>query len=887
VLTTNEIRRRFLKFFQERGHEVVRSSSLVPKDDPSLLFTNSGMVQFKKIFQGQETRSYSRAATAQKCLRVGGKHNDLENVGRTARHHTFFEMLGNFSFGDYFKEDAISFAWAFITQELKLPKDKLYATIFLDDDEAHALWLKHTDIPAERIIRLGEKDNFWRMGDTGPCGPCSEILIDQGEHMTCGTQCGIGKCDCDRFLEIWNLVFMQFNELAPGKREPLPKPSIDTGMGLERVAAVCQGVYSNYDADLFTNIINTACELAGVTYSKSAPDTNDVDTALRVVADHSRAVAFMIADGIMPSNEGRGYVLRRLIRRAYRFGRLIGMPSAFLYKTVDSVVAYMGEDFSELLSSREFMGRVVREEEERFEKTLDKGLALLEDELASLEEQAQQQISGEVAFKLYDTFGFPLDIINDVSEKRGIAVDEDGFRELMNKQKERAKAAWKGSGETDIAARFTALLEEGLHSSFTGHDSLSDTSRIIALLNNDGERVGSLAANATAKAAGWCVTGSTPFFGASGGQTGDTGLLSSAHGKAEVTDALKPSAELTVHQISVTEGEILLDAEVKLNVDEGARLASARNHTCTHLLHAALHQVLGSHARQAGSLVSPDRLRFDFNHVSAMTREELAEVERRVNAVIMADLPLTVKHCSYDQAIADGAVALFGEKYADAVRVVSIEDECAELCGGTHLARTGQAGCFSILSESGVAAGVRRIEAATGWNALAEFNSRRVELEEAWPLLKSRPGELPKRIQALQEETRALRKQLEKTAAKAASGSGKDLMDSVEEINGIRVLTSRTAAPGMKALREIADDVRSKMPSGIIALTAEDDEGKVSMIVAVTRDLHVRFTAPALIKEAAAAVGGSGGGRPDMAQAGGNNPAGIDEAFAILKKQLQ
>jgi len=796
-------------------------------------------------------------------------------------------MLGNFSFGDYFKEYAIQFAWAFITQELELPKDKLYATIFLDDDEAHALWLKHTDIPAERILRMGEKDNFWRMGDTGPCGPCSEILIDQGEHMTCGTKCGIDTCDCDRFLEIWNLVFMQFNELAPGKRDPLPRPSIDTGMGLERVAAVCQGVYSNYDTDLFVNIINTACALAGVTYSKSAPDTNDVDTALRVVADHSRAIAFMIADGIMPSNEGRGYVLRRLIRRAYRFGRLIGMPSAFLYKTVDSVVTHMGEGFPELQSSREFMGRVVREEEERFEKTLDKGLALLEDELSSLEEQAQQQISGEVAFKLYDTYGFPLDIISDVSEKRGIAVDEDGFREFMNKQKERAKAAWKGSGETDIAVRFAALLEEGLHSAFTGHDSLSGTSRIIALLNSEGERVSSLAAKAGAKVTGWCVTGSTPFYGASGGQTGDTGALASAHGKAEVTDTLKPSVELTVHQISVTTGEILLDAEAKLSVEEGPRLASARNHTCTHLLHAALLQVLGSHARQAGSLVSPDRLRFDFNHVSAMTRKELAEVERQVNAAIMANSALTVQHCSYEQAIADGAVALFGEKYADTVRVVSIEGECAELCGGTHLARTGQAGPFVILSESGVAAGVRRIEAATGWNALAECNNRRMELEEAWPLLKSRPGELPKRIQTLQEEARALRKQLEKTAGKAASGTGKDLMDNVEEIGGIRVLASRTGAPGIKALREIADDVRSKMPSGVIALTAEDDEGKISMIVAVTRDLHTRFTAPALIKKAAAAIGGSGGGRPDMAQAGGNNPAGIDEAFAILKKQLE
>ena len=883
MLTTNEIRRRFLAFYKERGHEIVRSSSLVPKDDPSLLFTNSGMVQFKKIFQGLEKRAYSRATTAQKCLRVGGKHNDLENVGRTARHHTFFEMLGNFSFGDYFKEDAIRFAWEFITKELKLPKDKLYATIFLDDDEAHALWLKHTEIPAERIIRMGEKDNFWRMGDTGPCGPCSEILIDQGEHMTCGPDCGIGKCDCDRFLEIWNLVFMQFNELAPGKREPLPKPSIDTGMGLERISAVCQGVYSNYDTDLFANIINTACELAGVTYSKSAPDTNDVDTALRVIADHSRSMAFMVADGIMPSNEGRGYVLRRLIRRAYRFGRLIGMPSAFLYMTVDSVVVQMGEDFPELMASREFLARVIREEEERFEKTLDKGLALLEDALSGLEEQARLQIPGDVAFKLYDTYGFPLDIINDVSEKRGFSVDEDGFRKHMAEQKERAKAAWKGSGETDIAARFSVLLEEGLRGSFTGYDSLHGESRIIALLDAEGGRVDALRTGAK----GYCVTGSTPFYGASGGQEGDTGSLEAALGKAEVTDTQKPGPDLTVHRITVKEGEILLDAEVALTVEEGARLASARNHTCTHLLHAALHDVLGQHARQAGSLVSPDRLRFDFNHISAMTPEEIAAVERRVNAAIMADRPLKVDHCSYDEAIGSGAVALFGEKYGDSVRVVSIEGESTELCGGTHLERTGQAGFFAILSESGVAAGVRRIEAATGWNALALFNEQRAELEQARPLLKSRPGELPQRIQSLQEDARSLRKELEKVIAKAASDVGKNLMDTVEMVGDVPLLAARTAAPGIKALRELVDDVRSKMPSGVICLTAEEGEGKVSMILAVTRDLHGRFTAPVLIKEAAAAIGGSGGGRPEMAQAGGNNAAGIEEAFAALKKSLR
>ncbi|MDL2315900.1 alanine--tRNA ligase, partial [Desulfovibrio sp. OttesenSCG-928-A18] len=878
-----EIRRRFLEFFRANGHEVVRSSSLVPRDDPSLLFTNSGMVQFKKIFQGQETRPYSRATTAQKCLRVGGKHNDLENVGRTARHHTFFEMLGNFSFGDYFKEQAIRFAWDFITKELGLPEDKLYATVYLDDDEAAELWLRHTGIPAERILRMDEKDNFWRMGDTGPCGPCSEILIDQGEHMSCGPDCGIGQCDCDRFLEIWNLVFMQFNEIAPGKREPLPKPSIDTGMGLERIAAVCQGVFSNYDTDLFTSIIGKACQLAGVSYSKSAPDTNEVDTALRVIADHSRSMAFMIADGIMPANEGRGYVLRRLIRRAYRFGRLIGMPSTFLHITADSVVDNMGEDFPELAASREFMRRVIREEEERFEKTLDKGLTLLEEELATLAEQASLRIPGDVAFKLYDTYGFPLDIINDVSEKRGFSVDEEGFREHMRAQKERAKAAWKGSGEVDIAARFTALLEEGLRSAFTGYDRLDDESRIIALLDSEGERVHSLSKGAS----GYCVTGITPFYGASGGQSGDTGSLRTQLGKAEVIDTLKPLPELTVHHISVSSGEILLDAEAALQVSEGSRMASARNHTCTHLLHAALREVLGEHARQAGSLVSPARLRFDFTHVSAMSPEEIEAVERKVNAAIMADRPLQVAECRYDEAIAAGAVALFGEKYADTVRVVSIENESTELCGGTHLDSTGQAGFFTILSETGIAAGVRRIEAATGWNALALFNERKKEAEELAALLKSKPGELARKVAALQADLRAARKDLEKISAHAASDVGKNLMDGLETLGGVAVLTARTGAPNIKALRELADDLRSKLPSGVICITSEEEGGKVSMIVAVTQDLHARFSAPDLIRSVAAHIGGSGGGRPDLAQAGGSKPAGIDAAFAAIKDKVR
>ncbi len=881
MLTTNEIRRRFLAFFQQHGHEIVRSSSLVPKDDPSLLFTNAGMVQFKTIFQGLEKRAYTRATTSQKCLRVGGKHNDLENVGRTARHHTFFEMLGNFSFGDYFKADAIKFAWKFITEELKLPKERLYVTIFQDDDEAAALWMQHTDVPATRILRMGEKDNFWSMGDTGPCGPCSEILVDQGSHMSCGDNCGIGKCDCDRFLEIWNLVFMQFNQIEPGKREPLPRPSIDTGMGLERIAAICQGVYSNYDGDLFKQLISFAASLAGVSYSHSAPDTNDIDTALRVIADHSRSAAFMIADGIMPSNEGRGYVLRRLIRRAYRFGRLIGMPPAFLNAVADCAVELMGEDFPELLQSRQFMVRVVREEEERFEKTLDKGLALLEDEMQQRSLGGEKIIPGNVAFKLYDTFGFPLDIVNDVTEKHGFSVDEAGFNSHMAQQKERAKAAWKGSGEVDITKRFTALLEEGLHSTFTGYDVLQGNSRIIALLDHEGERVPNLSKGSK----GYVVTGATPFYGASGGQTGDTGLLSSSLGQAKVIDTLKPSVNLTVHLLEVTEGIVTLDAEVDLRVEESERLASARNHTCTHLLHAALHQVLGSHARQAGSLVSPDRLRFDFNHIAAMTQEELTAVEQHVNTAIMADIPLATSVMSYDEAVAQGAMALFGEKYADTVRVVQVAGKSTELCGGTHLARTGQAGPFVILSESGVAAGVRRIEAATGHHALAFFKAQRDDIVAAQGLLKCKAGEVPLKIQALQTDLRAARKNLDKAAGQAASGQGKNLMDSLENINGVVLLAQRSGAPTIKALRDLMDDVRSKIPSGIACLTAEED-GKVSMLISVSKDLHGRFTAPALIKEAALAIGGSGGGRPDMAQAGGNNLDGIDEAFAILRRML-
>ena len=883
MLTAKEIRHKFLEYFRKHGHAIEPSSSLVPKDDPTLMFTNAGMVQFKKMYLGQEKRSYNCAATAQKCLRVSGKHNDLENVGRTARHHTFFEMLGNFAFASYFKREAITYAWEFITEELKLPKERLYVSVFQDDDEAFALWQEIAGFGPDRIIRMGEKDNFWTMGDTGPCGPCSEIYVDQGEDMKCGPDCGIGKCDCDRFLEIWNLVFTQYDQKKPGERELLEHPNIDTGMGLERIAAICQGKRSNFDCDLFQDIIQYAASVAGVEYSFSAPDTNDVDTALRVIADHSRSTAFMIADGILPSNEGRGYVLRRLIRRALRFSTLMGVQDAFLYKTVGKVIEVMGDDYPELREHADFISKVVFEEENRFRVTLDKGLAMLDSELAALAAEGKSVIPGEVAFRLNDTFGFPLDIVSDVAYKRGFTVDEEGFLEHMQAQRERARAAWKGSGEKDLAGRFKGLLEEGVQSEFVGYDSLKADSRIVALMDEDALPVDAL--NAGDK--GYVVTVKTPFYGAGGGQAGDTGFITAPEGKLKVTDTMKPMPTLTVMQVEVTEGVVHADQEVSLEVTEGIRFDTMRNHTCTHLLQAALRKVLGTHVHQAGSSVGPDHLRFDFTHIKAMTPEEISAVEREVNAMILADHPAVAKQMSYDEAVKTGALALFNEKYGDQVRVLFVGSEgqepCSvEFCGGTHLARTGQAGSFVILSEGGVAAGVRRIEAATGWNAYEVMAKRRAELNELSAMLKVRSSDIASRVDAMQKEIKALRKELEK--AQAASCG--DVMSNVEEINGVKVLAVKAGAMNVKALREMMDDVRSKLPSGVACLVGEDG-GKAQMLLYVSKDLHDRFTAPALIKEVAVAIAGSGGGRPDQAQAGGTNPAGIDEAFKILKEKIQ
>ncbi len=881
-LTANEIRRKFLDYYIRNRHTEVSSSSLIPRDDPSLLFTNAGMVQFKKIFLGQEKRAYTRATTAQKCLRVGGKHNDLENVGRTARHHTFFEMLGNFSFGDYFKEDAIRFAWGFITEELKLPKDRLYVTVYKDDDEAAALWQKVAGIDPSRIYRLGEKDNFWSMGDTGPCGPCSEIHYDQGQEMACGPNCGIGTCDCDRFLEIWNLVFMQYDQLPSGERVPLPRPSIDTGMGLERIAAICQGVHSNYDTDLFQTLIQYMAELADVRYH----DNPDTDTALRVIADHSRAIAFMTADGILPSNEGRGYVLRRLIRRAFRFGRLIGMRDPFLFKTAGKVVDEMSDQYPELRDRAEFMARVTKDEELRFSITLDRGLALLEEEMARIAGQGLTSIPGETAFRLYDTFGFPLDIVSDIAGKRGLSVDEAEFTSLMHAQKQRARAAWKGSGEKDIASRFQPLLEEGLQSDFFGYEATSGTGRTVTLLDEDALPAESL----TEGSKGYIVADRTPFYGTSGGQAGDTGILISPTGSASVLDTLKPSADLTVHRITVNSGTLFADQELELTVDQASRQATACNHTCTHLLQAALRRVLGDHVHQAGSLVSPARLRFDFTHIAPLTPDELMAVEQAVNQAIMADYPVATLLMDRQAAMNMGAMALFGEKYGDTVRVVSIRDaehqESLELCGGTHLASTGRAGSFTILSETGIAAGVRRIEAATAWNSLRQAQAEHQELQQLAALLKTRPGNIQARLETLRKENHDLRKKLEQLSAQALSGQGGELLRTASTVNGITVLAARLEATSLKTLRELMDDIRSRLPSGIACLAAPVDTGKVSMILYVSKDLHARFTAPALIREIAVPIAGSGGGRPDQAQAGGTKPEGIDAALALLRKKI-
>ncbi len=778
--TAKEIRSLFLEYFEKQGHTIVDSAPLIPRDDATLLFTNAGMVQFKKLFQGEEKRDYTKAVTSQKCLRVSGKHNDLENVGRTARHHTFFEMLGNFSFGDYFKKDAIKFAWTFITEVLELPKDRLYVTVFTEDDEAAELWQSVAKVEKDRIFRIGAKDNFWAMGDTGPCGPCSEIFVDQGEDMSCGPDCGIGKCDCDRFLEIWNLVFMQYNQ-TPEVRENLPKPSIDTGMGLERIAAVCQGKRSNFDCDLFQDIIQFAAEAAHVKYSFSLPDTNDVDTALRVIADHSRAAAFLIADGVLPGNEGRSYVLRRLLRRALRFATLIGVEEAFLYKVAGKVCECMGDAYPELINHVDFISRVVREEEERFAKTLTQGLVMLDDEFKKLEKENKKTISGQVSFTLYDTYGFPFDIVEDIARKREFEVDAEDYQKCMLEQRTRSRNAQKGkgllgSGSNDINDVFKKLVEDGIETQFCGYDCLHSKSRITALLDKDGNIVEKLEKSEE----GYLLSTHTAFYGESGGQVGDQGTIKSADALMEVVDTLKPLPNCFVHVIKVVDGTCYADQEIDMTVTESVRIATARNHTSTHILHSALRNILGSHVQQKGSLVTPERLRFDFTHISAMSTDEIKAVEHEVNKLILENKNIETHEMSQQEAQDFGAIALFGEKYGDKVRVVNVGDkDSVELCGGTHLSATGQIGSFLITSEAGIASGIRRIEAVTGWNALQMVQEERNELYNIAQGLKSKPSEVQARISAMQAEIKNLKKEVEK-AKLSSSGSGQASADTKE-----------------------------------------------------------------------------------------------------------
>jgi len=868
-LTANEIRQAFIDFFVKNGHTHVKSSPLVPQKDPTLIFTNAGMVQFKSVFLGEEKRDYVRAVTSQKCVRAGGKHNDLENVGRTARHHTFFEMLGNFSFGDYFKEEAIRLAWELLTGVYGLPKDRLWATVYNDDDEAYDLWKGVVGLPASRIVRLGEKDNFWQMADTGPCGPCSEILIDQGEEMACGPDCGIGKCDCDRFLEIWNLVFMQYDRDARGNLHQLPKPSIDTGMGLERLSAVLQGKHNNFDSDLFVPVIDAVCEIAGVTYHEDA----HTDVSLRVIADHLRAMTFLISEGVMPSNEGRGYVLRRVMRRAARHGKLLGMDRPFLYKLTGNVADLMGGAYPELKDNREYVARLVLVEEERFIGTLEHGTRVLDAMIAEARARGSETLPGEELFKLYDTYGFPMDLVQDIAEDAGVVLDVEGYEREMQSQKQKAKASWAGTGDERVKEVYRKAADASGQVAFTGYDKTEDTARVTAVIKgdnlvdavNEGDEAG-------------IVLDRTPFYGESGGQVGDRGVLVSEGCRFEVADTTRPVAGLVVHHGRVLRGEVHTGDVLTATVDETLRKATARNHTATHLLHAVLRYVLGDHVKQAGSLVSPERLRFDFTHFAALTDHEKERVEELMNQKVLESAGVGVEEMETAKAMASGAMALFGEKYGDMVRVVRVGDFSTELCGGTHLDNTADVGLFKLVSESGVAAGVRRIEAVTGLGAYNLVRAQEDELREVASLVKSTDLKVAERVERLADRARELEKELEKLKSRMAKGGTGDLMSQVRDIGGVKLLAAVVEDVDAKSLRDMGDGLKDRLGSGIVVLGSSAD-GKVSLVCMVTKDLVDRYKAGDIIKVAAAVTGGGGGGRPDMAQAGGKDASRLPEAL--------
>ncbi|MDE7469272.1 MAG: alanine--tRNA ligase [Desulfovibrionaceae bacterium] len=880
MLTTAEIRAKFLAFFKSKNHAILPSSSLIPNNDPTLLFTNAGMVQFKNIFQGKEKPLVETAATVQKCIRAGGKHNDLDNVGRTARHHTFFEMLGNFSFGSYFKRDAIRYAWEFITKELQLDKNRLYVTVYLDDDEAYTIWHDECGLDATRIFRLGEKDNFWTMGDTGPCGPSSEIFVDQGEALRCGDECGIGKCDCDRFLEIWNLVFMQFDQQADGTRLPLPKPSIDTGIGLERLAAICQGVHSNYDTDIFMGIIHYIEELIERRYTYKGGNES-FDVAMRVIADHSRAIAFMIADGILPSNEGRGYVLRRILRRAYRFGRELGCTGTFLYKVVLFITQHMGEQYQELLQNPDFMQRIVEKEEEAFNKTLDKGLLLLEEMLAEAKEKKHDRLCGKKAFLLHDTYGFPIDIVNDIVEQNGMTVDLIEFEACIQEQKERARMAWKGGDTTVLQSIFTYTSDiEQTH--FVGYEQTTAEALIQQLYSDTGTPIDTLEEGSY----GYCVLTQTPFYATAGGQESDIGILSTENACAECIGAeLSPSGAI-VHSIYVTSGIIHKNSSVQACIDIDTRHALARNHTATHLAFAALRSLISPTIRQAGSLVTATKLRFDYTAIEPLTQEQINSIEKEVNTRIQQAISAHVIETEYEKAIAQGAVSLAGETYSDTVRVVSFDTYSQELCCGTHVHNTGEIGAFVITSESGVATGVRRIEAITGMQALTYMQEQRATLQDIALTLKCPQSSIERNIGLLIEEKKALQKQLEEQSILLASYTAQKLTQQIEHMSACSLLMHIFHDTTPQFMKAVIDTLRPTFTKGVIVLASLSVD-TVHVVIYTGDEIVKQYSAKMLLEHIASYINAKGGGKPNLVQAGGKNPAGIEEAFSAIKTLLQ
>jgi len=853
-----ELRQAFLDYFAERDHAVVDSSPLVPGNDPTLLFTNAGMVQFKDVFLGRETRPYRRAATSQRCVRAGGKHNDLENVGYTARHHTFFEMLGNFSFGDYFKREAIRYAWEFLTDVLGIPAERLWVTVFTDDDEAARIWLDEIGVDPARFSRCGEKDNFWSMGETGPCGPCSEIFYDHGPEIPGGPP-GSPDEDGDRYVEIWNLVFMQYDRDAAGTLTPLPHPSVDTGMGLERLAAVMQGVHSNYDIDLFQALIRAAAEATGC---------DDLENkSLRVIADHIRSAAFLVVDGVTPGNEGRGYVQRRIIRRAIRHGYQLGQHEPFFHRLVPVLAAEMGAAYPELAAKQDYVEKVLKTEEERFADTLEQGMRILEDAIAGL---SGTQIPGETVFRLYDTYGFPADLTADIARERGLTLDMAGFEQAMEAQKERARAASQfGAGQ---------VIEIDLEgeTDFSGYEGIDDQGTVVGLYV-DGESRDRLGSGES----GLVVLDVTPFYAESGGQVGDRGFLTAETARFEVQDTQKQGAGVICHIGRVTDGELQVGDRVDARVDSVRRRATALHHSATHLLHAALRRVLGDHVQQRGSLVGPDRLRFDFSHYEAVSRDQLRGIERLVNSQIRDNHTVETRIMGLDDAKASGAIALFGEKYAEQVRVLRMGDFSTELCGGTHVRAVGDIGLFKIIGEGGISSGVRRIEAVAGERALRWVEDEEARLARIADLVKGGAADADEKVAQLVERSRRLEKELEQLKAKLASAAGTDLADQVVEVDGVKVLAARLDGADPKSLRDTMDQLKNKVGSGVVLLATESG-GKVSLIAGVTKDLTDRFKAGDLVKAAAEKVGGRGGGRPDMAQAGGSDPAGIPAALDLV-----